>query len=104
MKKIAVVVVLVVVVVVYLRVKFTERDRIAEQVSDYLYAACGNDEGCSDRLVRWRPCLAEAYRFSPGPGGDAVSMDALVSCLNGQHPVATLDALRDAEAPFPTVR
>ena len=104
MKKGLVVVVLIVAVVGLLRMKMMERDRNFEIAEDYFIELCGTDQGCGDRLIRFRPCFSGAYRRSLAPNGDSVDVDSLVSCLNGKYPVPKLDAARSSEMPFPSAR
>ena len=101
MKKVVVAAVVVVVIFGFIRMKMVERDRNFTLAEDYFIEVCGKDQGCADRLIRFRPCFAGAYRRSPAPNGDWVDVDSLVSCLNGKYPVPKLDAARSSEMPFP---
>lgn len=104
MKKLVVVALLVAAIVALLRTKMIERDENFYAANDYFVELCGRDAGCSDRLIRLRPCFSGAYRQSIKPGADTVDVDSLVSCLNGKHPVPKLTAATSAELPFPTTR
>ena len=103
MKKLVVVAVIVVAAVVLIRAKILERDRNYQAAEDYFISVCGSDQGCADRLIRFRPCFAGAYRMSLVPGGDTVDVDHLVNSLNGKHPVPKLNAVRSVKVPFPSV-
>lgn len=102
MKKVAVAVVIIIAVILMLRAKMAERDSNEQIAEDYFIEVCGIDQGCADRLVRFRPCFSGAYRLSLIPGKDRVDVDHLVQCLNGKYPVPKFDAVRNAEVPFPT--
>ncbi len=103
MKKVAVIAIIIIAVVVVLRLKMVERDTNYQVAEDYFVEVCGVDQGCANRLVRFRPCFAGAYRLSPVPGKDRIDVDHLVGCLNGKYPVPKLNAIRTAGVPFPTV-
>jgi len=102
-KKVAVIAIIIIAVIVILRAKMAERDTNYQVAEDFFVEVCGVDQGCADRLVRFRPCFSEAYRLSLLPGKDRIDVDRLVQCLNGKYPVPKLDAIRTVGVPFPTV-
>jgi len=103
MKKVITIAIVIIVVVVVLRAKMVERDKNYQIAEDYFSEVCGIDQGCADRLIRFRPCFSGAYRMSLIPGKDKVDVGSLVQCLNGKFPVPKLDAVQAAKVPFPRV-